>query len=51
MQESDERGKKLLLKIYRRNRVSDRGVAIVLKNLEEIGARYFCESKLRNIIN
>ncbi|MCJ7471854.1 MAG: polyprenyl synthetase family protein, partial [Actinobacteria bacterium] len=43
LQESDEKGKKQLLKIYRKNKVSDRGVTIVLKNLEEIGAKYFCQ--------
>ena len=43
LQESDEKGKSRLLKIYRKGRVNDRGVAAVLKNLEETGARHFCQ--------
>ena len=48
LQESDQRGKKELLRIYKRKRVNDRGVAKVLRNLEEIGARYFCEKQAEN---
>jgi geranylgeranyl diphosphate synthase type I len=47
LQESDDKGKKQLLKIYRKNKVSNRGVAVVLKNLEEIGARYFCQRQAK----
>jgi len=47
LQESDEKGKSQLLKIYRRSRVNDRGVAVVIRNLEEIGARYFCEKQAK----
>ncbi len=47
LQESGEKGKKQLLRIYRRNRASGRGVAAVLKNLDEIGARYFCQGQAK----
>ena len=34
--------------IYKKKRVNDRGVVKVLKNLEEIGARYFCEKQAKD---
>ena len=47
LQESDEKGKSQLLKIYRKSKVNDRGVAVVLKSLEETGARYFCQRQAK----